>query len=493
MGRRRLTALWILALALTAGGFGAGCGGGEDEQTAEAEADAVVPFSEPQRVKLSEGPFFLVPDLEEIVAGGQEVRGRSYNGQLVGPTLVIQPGETFALSVVNQLSESTNLHFHGFHVSPKQPSDEVVHLEIKPGKSYKYEVKVPPNHDQGSFWYHSHNHHTSEGQVFGGMSGVALIGKPQLPPGVNLAADRVLALKDFQVKNGEIPLQGIDSDAATTRTVNGLLEPSIFAAPNSIELWHLANIGADIFYKLELAGNKFYVLTEDGNPSRLGSQRSLVLPPGKRFDVLVQFGSPTGYALKTLPYSTGPGGDNYPEATLARVYINGPAAKGQGSLSREAELVEEGLPQATAPSRVKKLTEDEDNEEFFINGKVFDPNRIDDEVQLGAVEDWLFVNETDEQHPIHIHQDDFWVIEESGQPVNPQGQQDTVIVPPKGSIKLRIQWADFTGEFVYHCHILNHEDHGMMAVIKVSGPQGGGSRDAASSSHPHHDHSSHSH
>lgn len=488
MGRLWLTALGMLALALTAV-FGAGCGG-EEEQTADAEADAVVPFSEPERVKLADGPFALVVDEEEIEAAGQEVRGRSFNGQLIGPTLVIKPGETFKLKLLNQLSESTNLHFHGFHVSPQRPSDEVVHLEIPPDKAFTYKVTVPPEHDQGSFWYHSHNHYSSEGQVFGGMSGVALIGTPQIPPGITVTADRVLALKDFQVVDGEIPRKNIDSNEKTTRTVNGLLEPHIAAAPNSTEMWHLANVGADIFYKVELAGHRLFVLDEDGNPSQLGFQSSLVLPPGKRFDVLVQFGGPASYALKTLPYNTGKSGDEYPEATLATVDVSGQAGKGQGSLSPGTA---KGFPSTPVPLRVKTLKENEGGNVFTINDKVFKPNRIDDEVQLGAEEDWLFKNETEEQHPIHMHQDDFWVIEENGQRVTPNGQQDTVIVPPKGSIKFRIKWEDFTGEFVYHCHILNHEDHGMMAVVKVSGSQDGGSRDAASSSHPHHDHSSHSH
>lgn len=439
-------------------------------------------------------PLELTAAREKITVAGKEVIGRSYNGQLVGPTLVIKPGETFRLNLHNELAESTNLHYHGFHVSPKRPSDEVVHLMVAPGETYSYKVTVPPNHDQGSFWYHSHNHHTSEGQVFGGMSGVALIGSPEVPEEVDVAADRVLALKDFQVKDGEIPLEGIDSGAPTTRTVNGLLEPHIEAAPGSIELWHLANIGADIFYKVELAEHEFYVLTEDGNPSGMSPQQSLILPPGKRFDVLVVFDEAGSYELKTLHYTTGKGGDEYPEARLATVDVSGTPAEDGASLEREAELAAEGVPPLTVPApRVKRLSEVEDEEKFMINGKVFDPERIDDEVELGAVEDWIFINETDEQHPIHMHQDDFWVIEENGHPLKPTNQQDTVIVPPQGSIRFRIKYEDFSGEFVYHCHILNHEDHGMMAVIKVNDPQEEGSGGAGAPAHPHHDHSSHAH
>ena len=482
-----------MLVLLAAAGAGALIAGGDEAD----EADQLVAFSEPPRISSPNSQVYVNLTAEErkIVAGGQIVMGRAYNGQFIGPTLVMNPGDTLNLNLQNSLNDSTNMHYHGFHVSPKPPSDQVVNLTIPPGRSYPYRVNIPSFHDQGTFWYHSHNHHDSEGQVFGGMSGVTLIGRPAVPPEVQPAADRVLALKDFQVRNGEIPKEGIDSDAPTIRTVNGLVNPQIVSTPGAIELWRLANISADIFYDVELEGNPFYVIGEDGNaPGKMWLASHLVLPPGKRYDVLAQFGPPGTYALKTLRYSTGPGGDEYPEARLATLTVAGNPVKGQKSLAKQA-LGASGLPNPTLPPKEKVLTENEQTGEFMINGKTFDENRVDDYVPLNAVQDWTFYNKTDEQHPIHIHQDDFWVVARNGEPLTPKGQQDTMIVKPGEKLTARIPFYDFSGKFVYHCHILNHEDHGMMAVVEVLEPGEKKAQPArqASRSHSGHSHSGHSH
>jgi FtsP/CotA-like multicopper oxidase with cupredoxin domain len=492
MARRILLAAGALFLLLAAVGIGALVAGGEENE----QESVLIPFSEPPRITPNGQVVNLTAAETKFIAGGRYVSGRGYNGQFVGPTLVLKPEETLKLHLRNDLREMTNLHYHGFHVSPKAPSDQVIEIMVQPHETYDYQVAIPADHDQGTFWYHSHNHHTSEGQVFGGMSGAALIGTPPVPPPVQLANDRLIALKDFYTNSkGEIPLKQcegseaapecIDSDyKGTTRTVNGLVNPLITAAPGQIELWRLANIGADIFYDVQLENTPFWVLTEDGNAeNELWPAKHLVLPPGKRYDVLVQFGGPRTYKLKTLEYNTGPDGDEYPEATLATVNVNGPREK-TPSLAELTDRSPVALPQPTGPPKVKRLTEEPKTNTFMINKKVFEPGRIDDYVPLGAVEDWVFINETKEQHPIHLHQDDFWVIERAGRPVTPKGQQDTVIVYPGEEVKIRIQFTDFTGKFVYHCHILAHEDRGMMAVVDVYPP--GGKRGGASSRHSGH-------
>ena len=94
-------------------------------------------------------------------------------------------------------------------------------------------------------------------------------------------------------------------------------------------------------------------------------------------------------------------------------------------------------------------------------------NRVDDRMKLGTVEEWVLKNDTDEQHPFHIHINDFQVLSVNGQPYQARGRQDTVILPAKGEVVVRIPFQDFTGRFVFHCHILAHEDGGMMAVVEV--------------------------
>jgi FtsP/CotA-like multicopper oxidase with cupredoxin domain len=443
----------------------------------DGDSSSLVAFSEPPRVSASEGYLeeHLTASEQVITAGTEKGRGRSYNGEFIGPTLVLEPGDDLGIELENNTAEPTNLHFHGFHVSPRQHSDQVVDVKVLPGESFPYRVHIPDGHDEGTYWYHSHMHHHTEDQVFGGMAGVALIGTPAVPAWIEDYEDRVLALKDFEFQDGEMARDF--NSTKTTRTINGLVNPEIEGAPNSIELWRLANISAGAFYKVELEGHQLFVIGEDGNfQTEMWPTDSLVLPPGRRYDVLVQFGDAGTYELKTLKYRIAPDRE-FPESTLATVSVSGDPVE-QESLKMQQKLMSERVPPVTGPSRRKVLTQDEEEGKFFlINGKAFSPKRIDDWVKLGTVEEWTFVNATTEEHPIHIHQNPFWVVAENGSPIVPTGKQDVVIVPTKervangwrnGSVTLRVPFKDFPGKFVYHCHILFHEDHGMMGVINAS-------------------------
>lgn len=114
------------------------------------------------------------------------------------------------------------------------------------------------------------------------------------------------------------------------------------------------------------------------------------------------------------------------------------------------------------------MTFSENNKnQFFINGKEFDANRVDVQPKLGTVEEWTLVNTSSEQHPFHNHVNDFQVISVDGVLVTAPGLQDTVALSPGKNVVIRMRFADFTGKFVFHCHILNHEDNGMMAVVEV--------------------------
>ena len=361
------------------------------------------------------------------------------------------------------------MHFHGFHVSPSGNSDNVLR-HIAPGETGDYLVQVPENHDQGVFWYHSHQHHDSESQVFQGLSGTIVIGDTRrlLPERFADVRRRVLALKDLQVEKGAIVAADIDSDAPTTRTVNGLVDPTLEVRPGSTELWDIANISADIFYDVELESMTLLVVGEDGNPvESTWADSHLVLPPGKRLEVLVSFEGAGELAFKTREYDQG--GDHYPEVDLMHVSVAGDdvtpiTALGEGqSLQMAGDLLERPI----AQKRTWVFSEDDATSNFTINDKEFDPDRVDVSPKLGTVEEWTLENETSEQHPFHIHINDYKVISVDGDTYDASGEQDTVILPPQKPVVVRIPFDDYTGKFVFHCHILNHEDNGMMGLVDV--------------------------
>jgi suppressor of ftsI len=232
------------------------------------------------------------------------------------------------------------------------------------------------------------------------------------------------------------------------------------------QLWRLANIGADIYYELQLIGHPFHVIAEDGNPVwKVKAADSLVLPPGKRFDVLVQGGEPGMYTLKTLAYDQQ--GDKYPEEPLATLVVNESAIT---PAALPDKLVEPYDLSGKTVDKQRTITfsKDQATGHFLIDGKVFDENRIDQQVKLGALEEWTVRNDNSQQHPFHIHTNDVQLISVNGEPYEAVSHQDTVNLPANGEVVIRIPFDDFTGKSVYHCHILNHADMGMMATVEVT-------------------------
>ena len=329
-----------------------------------------------------------------------------------------------------------------------------------------------------------------ENQTFAGLSGAIVVGDDRrlLPPALRHIATHTLVLKDIQIApNGHI-VQGtadnpIDSNAPTVRLVNGELRPTLRIHPGETQLWRLANAGADIFYRLQLDGYRVTVIGDDGDPvAHAWQTHSLLLPPGKRYDVLVTASRHAGATwLRTLPYSNGPQGDAYPDVPLMKVDIT-------GRTSQQVAVAVHGLPTAArnlanAPitrRRAVVMSESPDGLTFFINGKAFDMSRsvFSTPAIVNSVEQWTITNTSGEVHPFHLHVAHFQVMSVNGRAVPYTGEVDTVPVPTMhngvpGRVVIRIDFADFTGRWMFHCHILAHEGAGMMSYINVVPPPRG--------------------
>ena len=452
MRRAGIVALVIVASLLIAlAGFS-----GLRQRPAGAESA----FAEPVEL-VSQGGVLratLTAARGEAEVAGQRFATTVYNEALVGPTLRVRPGDLIELTLVNELDEPTNLHFHGLHVSPSGKADNVFR-EVAAGDSARYVVEIPADHAPGTFWYHSHQHHLSYEQVLAGLSGVIVVDEitALLPAELRSIEKRMFALRDFQVSN--------DPGAPTVRTVNGLVNPALSIAPGETQLWHLANIGAELFYKLALPGHRFHVTAEDGVPVwRTWETETLVLPSGKRYDVLIQGGEVGNTPLMALSYHQGC--VQCPEVTLATLTVSGAAVHAQ---SPPASLVpRHGLVAADVDRRrTLVFSSNDDTGQYFINDRLFNEDRIDQTVRRGSVEEWTLRNEDPDEHPFHIHVNDFEVISVNGQPYDARGLQDTVILPGNGAVVIRIPFKDYLGKFVYHCHIMFHGDGGMMGVVEV--------------------------
>lgn len=425
--------------------------------------------------------------------GGFRVFLRSYEGGSPGPTLRMKPGETLRIRMANDLPpnrdampanisiphqfNNTNFHFHGAHCSPSGIADNVMR-SMAPGQAYDIEIALPKDHPGGTYWYHPHHHGSADIQMASGMMGAIIVeGDFEGVPEIAAARERTLVLGEVVFDQfGMIEdFERVFPETATRFfSVNGQRRPTITMRPGEVQRWRLlgGNYQNDMF--LELEKHDLHVIAWDGLPlSNVETLKNLLMAPGQRADVLVQAGAPGTYELSGLPYDQG-----YPSPTgpVARLVVAGepmamklPAALPKPPLEtiRDAEITGRRtltfsaiLPQTEAAGVWQEFS-------FMIDGKRFDPNRIDQRVRLGAVEEWTINNIHVDDHVFHIHVNPFQVTQVNGRPAPNLPWRDTFVVPRGGSFVMRSRFLDYTGIFMLHCHMMNHEELGMMQTVEV--------------------------
>lgn len=409
--------------------------------------------------------------------------GKTYPAAFMPPTLRVYPGDVLQVTLVNHLGEPTNLHTHGFFVSPGGNQDNIF-VNIPDGATYTYNYELSKAVAPGAYWYHPHMHGLVEEQVFGGMAGYLYVRglKKYLPKQDRNLTERFISLKDFQVnKQNTIPAENIDSAAPTNRTVNGLVNPIMSMKPGETQMWHLGNLSADIWYKIALPGWKFTVVGEDSNPvHKPWVADKLIMPPAKRFDLIVTAPQTPGKSsLITEKYSNGPWGDQYPRTELMRINVAGATQKPVKAPAVTTWPFDDLNKADIATTRVFTLSEKPNAGIYMINGVAFhNANDVSATPIAGTVEEWTFKNASLEEHPIHIHVNDMQVTNINGKSIPANGWVDTIAIPvgtkmPNGKIKpgsvtVRMRFREYTGTYVFHCHILAHEDAGMMDVVNVT-------------------------
>ncbi len=436
----------------------------------------------------------LTAALRPVQMGNRTANLLSYNGQSPGPRLEARPGDTVRIRLRNQLDQPTNLHYHGLHITPQGTGDNVF-VSAAPGETFTYEFTIPADHPAGTFWYHPHHHHHAAAQLFGGLAGLFVIrGDLDDIPEVKAAQEEFIVLKDYEIdRAGNIPapdhmalMMGREGSLVT---VNGQLNPGLSISQGGLLRLRLMNASASRFYRLQLEGHPFQLIATDGGAIAAPVQlQELLLAPGERAEVLVQGNQqPGAYRLLNLPYNrngigmgmmggghgmgmmhggSSSSGDAQPLATLT--YRGSVAAL---PLPRHLGTVET-LPAPTVTRRIElSMTMGHGMDmEFWFNGKPYDPQRIDIEAQLGTVEEWELANVDPDRmdHPFHLHVNPFQVISRNGQPELYRAWKDTVLVKGGETVRIRIPFRTFAGKTVYHCHILDHEDLGMMGNIQIS-------------------------
>jgi FtsP/CotA-like multicopper oxidase with cupredoxin domain len=404
----------------------------------------------------------------------------------------------------------TNLHFHGLTVSPNSPQDDVIGMMAMPGQVLHYSVAIPRDHSPGLYWYHTHPHGESHRQVLDGMSGAIVIeGMERYVPEVGRLRERVIVVRGRSIEHDpnasalrrdvEIPAQGCGGEADAIEeifTVNGTVRPRIEIAPKERQFWRVVNASADRYLDLQVGGQTFEIVALDGMPlayhepeAPTRSTNHLLLAPAGRVEAIVT-GPPPGThtVLRTLCVDAGPDGDPNPEMVLADL-VQPNTDQHNTDQPRSDRLTANPQPEqvhamdARPPrhrpidvaSLVKKRAEPdftvtftEDKNGFYINGRKYAPDAGPmTTARVGTYQHWRIVNQTGELHPFHIHQVHFLAYAENGVLLAHPAWLDTVNVPYRGTVDVILDFTDpvIKGMSVFHCHLLNHEDKGMMAKV----------------------------
>ncbi len=412
--------------------------------------------------------------------GSQIVNGATYNGVYGGPILRVRPGDILHVHLVNHLQQATNLHFHGLEVSPQGHGDNSMHM-VQPGEDWDYVIKIPEQHPPGLYWYHTHGHKFAERQLMGGLSGSLVVeGFQDLVPATRPLVERVFALKEFSPdRTGDINTVPKPYNF-TIKSINGQLSPRLDIRPGESQLWRFADQTANTYFRLSLQGHSFTVVGRDAHPVlHPETVREVMIGPSERVDVVVTAGAAGDYKLVAEKTSSGPAGDMFAAQDLAlmasRPDAGQPPPAPLGPLTAQSGGQKPIAAGHIDEQRLISFSEDAVTGLFFINHVTFDHERVDVKVPLGNVEEWTIRNASDELHIFHIHQVAFQVISRNGRDIPFDGLVDTVNVPIHGEVKIRIAFTDpvIIGRFMFHCHILEHEDKGMMAQIEVYDPKVG--------------------
>ncbi|HSL38546.1 MAG TPA: multicopper oxidase family protein [Arthrobacter sp.] len=473
---------WSLTSTQQPAGLGAGggvSGGAAPAQGAELRG--------PAELRSTDGRLELTLDAApgRVELGGRQARALCYNGTVPGPTLRLRPGDELNVRLENGLNEPTNLHVHGLHVSPQADGDNVFRA-VLPGQGFDYRYRLPPDHPPGVYWYHPHHHGMVADQIFAGLFGAIIVEDPEAIP---VSTERVLLVSDTTLDSaGNVaavsPMERMAGREGALLLLNGQSNPLLTAQPGARERWRIINTCVARYLRLRLDGQQLQLLGMDsGRSPEPETVDELLLAPGNRADLLVT--AAAGEAvLQALPYDRGAmpgmmGQGLFPgsgTSALATFRVSGASATPPGAVtSRPAQ---EDLRTAAVAARRQVVLSMGAGQgmrgggmagmmRFTINGREYSDARTDTTVAAGTVEEWTLVNTSPMDHPFHLHVWPMQLINDNGRAAGSVVMRDVVNVPANGRATVRIAFRDFSGRSVYHCHILDHEDLGMMGVIEV--------------------------
>lgn len=410
---------------------------------------------------------------------GRQLEAWTYNGAMPGPLIRLKVGDRLIVHFTNKLPAPTTVHWHGIRVpidmdgvpGASQPP-------VETGGTFTYDFVVP---DAGLYWYHPHV--MSAAQVGFGLYGAFLVDDPSET--FRIPDEHVVVLSDVEITEKgtlEDPQTGGSTGMAFGREgnvllINGRHRPRVTLPSGVTQRWRVVNTAKSRYFALDPGeGMRFTKVGDDSGAQEYAEElQLLVLAPGERADV---FYTPTAlpgrtYAIKARLFNRGYGSvEARDDEDLFGVAMTGASARRPVALPKVTRTIEP-LSQAGA-TRVTiefGVTQRSTDKAFIytINGKPLD--KIPPlKATVGETQIWTIINTTPWSHPLHLHGFLFQVLEKDGKPRRPLQWKDTVSVPFKDSLMLIVRFEDRPGSWMYHCHILDHAEGGLMSAVQVSRP-----------------------
>jgi FtsP/CotA-like multicopper oxidase with cupredoxin domain len=399
----------------------------------------------------------------------------AYNGQVPGPTLDVREGDHVIVHFKNNLPEPTTIHWHGIHLPFE--SDGSPYHPIAPGATHDYDFTVHAG-TAGTYWYHPHPDHRTGFAIGKGLYGGIIVRAADDPLPASMP-DKLLILSDNRfLQDGAIDFADPHSqhgirDESNGREgpvlfVNGQVMPTISIRSGEVQRWRIVNASAGRIYRLSLSGHTLLQVGTDGGLfEKPIEMKDILLTTGERVELLIRGSDAPGArsVLQNLGY------DRYVPQTrpadwettrdLLTLQTTSEAPVTPVAIPATLRKV---IPLDTAKSTAVRTVV---FSQGLINGKTMDMARVDVSTTVGATEIWEIENVVGMDHPFHLHGFQFQVLDRDGVPEKYRAWKDMLNIPKHSSARIIVRYDDFPGKWMFHCHILDHEDHGMMGVLEV--------------------------
>ncbi len=414
---------------------------------------------EPIRIELE------ARDTNWEVAPGVTISGYGYNGQVPGPIIEARQGTPLEIRFTNNLPEPTLIHWHGLQIQAAMDGTQATQRPVAPGETFTYRFTPP---DAGTFWYHPHANETQ--QLEKGLYGALIVrgaDEPIVDRGQVLVFDDVDADKAGRLAKFGGFRERHDGREGDIRLINGKAEPELTIAAGQIERWRIINASSARYIRLSLGGTVFRIIGTDGGLIEAPVEATeILLPAADRVDILVgPFEEGQTVSIDSLRYLRTTFKTRGKESFGSLVV--GPASPSIAVIPTQLRIIEPLADADAKPNRTVKFSVGVSLRrglDFKVNDEL---HHHDQPVKVGELQVWDIVNASRMDHPFHLHGFFFQVLSIDGKPPAFRSWEDVVNLPPRSTVRIAWMPDDRPGNWMYHCHILEHHEAGMMGHFEV--------------------------